>query len=218
VLAAAHARVVEVPQLGPLAARVPLAEVVAQREHALLRARALLVAAGAAEARVEPCSAIASSSVTVCSRLREARGPVSSCTRPAVDRRLHARHEQRQAGLGDEPVAELDHLGEVVARVDVQQRERDAARRERLLGQPQQHDRVLAAGEQQRRPLALGGDLAHDVDRLGLEVVEMAQTCRPHSVFSLPAQRPSRPVPGCVQCVQPIEANPPSCSGWYGSS
>src|SRR4051794_34807411 len=31
----------------------------------------------------KPCSAIASSSVTVCSRLREARGPVSSVTRPA---------------------------------------------------------------------------------------------------------------------------------------
>ena len=30
----------------------------------------------------KPCSAIASSSVTVCSRLREARGPVSSTTRP----------------------------------------------------------------------------------------------------------------------------------------
>ena len=50
VLALADARVVEVPRLRPLAARVPAAEVVAQREHALLGARALLVAAGAAEA------------------------------------------------------------------------------------------------------------------------------------------------------------------------
>ena len=53
VLAAADAPVVEVPQLGPLAARVPLAEVVAEREDALLRAGALLVAARAAERGVE---------------------------------------------------------------------------------------------------------------------------------------------------------------------
>ena len=87
---------------------------------------------------------------------------------------------------------------------------------ERLLGQPQQHDRVLAAREQQRRALALGGDLAHDVDGLGLEVLEVGQTCRPHSVFSLPAQRPSRPLPACVQCVQPIESYPRSCNGLRG--
>ena len=29
--------------------------------------------------------------------------------------------------------------------------------------------------------------------------------CSPHSVFSLPVQRPSRPLPGLVQWVQPIE-------------
>ena len=46
---------------------------------------------------------------------------------------------------------------------------------ERLLGQAQQDDRVLAAGEQQHGPLELGGDLAHDVDRLGLERVEVGE-------------------------------------------
>src|SRR5436190_5088569 len=46
VLALADARVVEVPQLWPLCARVPLAEVVAEGEDPLLCAAALLVAAG----------------------------------------------------------------------------------------------------------------------------------------------------------------------------
>ena len=46
---------------------------------------------------------------------------------------------------------------------------------ERLLGQPQQHDRVLAAGEQQDRPLELGGDLAHDEDGLRLELAKVGQ-------------------------------------------
>src|SRR5262249_18805350 len=53
VLAAADARVVEIPELGPLGARIPLPEVVAEREDPLLRAGALLVAAGAADRGVE---------------------------------------------------------------------------------------------------------------------------------------------------------------------
>ena len=94
------------------------------------------------------------------------------------------------------------------------QREGEAAGAERLLGQAEQHDRVLAAGEEEHRPLELRGNLAHDVDGLRLELVEvgaletgvMQSTCSPHSVLSIPVQRPSRPVPGSVQCVQPIEA------------
>ena len=86
-----------------------------------------------------------------------------------VDRLLHGADAAAQAALGDQPVAERDDLGEVVAGVDVQQRERHVARRERLLGEPHEHDRVLAAAEQQRGLLALGRDLADHVDGLGLE-------------------------------------------------
>ena len=48
-----HARVVQVPQFGALVLRVPLAELVAEREDALLGARLFLVAPGAADAGVE---------------------------------------------------------------------------------------------------------------------------------------------------------------------
>src|SRR5262249_31923883 len=48
-LALADLAVVEVPELRPLGTRIPLTEVVAEREDPLLRARALLVAAGAAD-------------------------------------------------------------------------------------------------------------------------------------------------------------------------
>ena len=44
--------------------------------------------------------------------------------------------------------------------------------------------------------------------------IEHAHTCSPHSVFSWPAQRPSRPFPGNVQGAQPMEAYPWSWSGW----
>jgi hypothetical protein len=53
VLAALDPAVVEVPQLGPLVLGIPLAEVVAEGQDALLGPRALLVAAGAAERSVE---------------------------------------------------------------------------------------------------------------------------------------------------------------------
>ena len=76
----------------------------------------------------------------------------------------------------DLAVAVVDDLGEVVTGVDVHQRERKARRPERLLGQPQHHRGVLAAREEQHRALELGRDLTHDVDRFGLERVEMSES------------------------------------------
>ena len=161
------------------------------------------------KAASKSCSAMASSSVVVCRRLRDARGPVSSTTRPASIESCTLGHDQALAQLGHAAVAELDDLGEVVAGVDVHEREREARRAEGLLGQAQQDDRVLAAAEQQDGALQLGGHLAHDVDGLGLEDLEVGQlhaTCSPHSTLSVPAQRPSRPLPGWVQGAQPIDA------------
>jgi len=82
----------------------------------------------------------------------------------STDRLFHRAHDQALAELGRPPVAELDHFREVMPGVDVQQRERKAPGPERLLGQAQQADRILAAGEEQHRVLALAGDLAQDVD------------------------------------------------------
>src|SRR5215210_1135848 len=169
VLAAAYAPVVEVPQLRALLARVPLAEVVAEREHALLGAGALLVAAGAAERGVE---AVLGDRVEQRGRLQPvARGARAGLLGHAalVDRLLHGRDDR----LRHAPVAELDRLREVVAGVHVHDRERQRRRRERLLGQRQQHDRVLAAAEQHDRLLELGRDLADDVDRLRLQLLEV---------------------------------------------
>src|SRR3954467_520360 len=226
VLALADARVVEVPQLRPLRTRVPLAEVVAEAEDALLRACALLVAARSSHGGVE---------LVLLDRVEQRRRLqlVARCARPGlllhatlVDRLLHARDDEALAELRYAAVSVLDDLREVVPGVDVHDRERELRRAEGFLREPQQHDRVLAAREEQHGPLALGGDLAHDVDRLGLELVEMRQraasqrlahelssTCSPHSVRSLPAQRPSRPAPGSVEWTSPIDAYPWSWSG-----
>ena len=196
--------VVEVPQLRPLPARIPLAEVVAQlTARAPSRASAPRRGGRRRTARRSRSLAIVSSSTGVCRRLRDS--PVSrtrpssiaSCTEATTSRQpTSATRRSRNASTSGKswPVA-------TCSSGNGQRR-----RRERLLGQAQQHRRVLAAAEQQRRALALGRHLADDVDRLGLERLEASQgrapqshvahdagTCRPHSVFSRPAQRPSRP-------------------------
>ena len=138
VLAPADAPVVEVPQLGALGLAGPSRR--SRRGSDMMRslARARSSSRRAPpKAASKPCSAIASSSVVVCRRLREARGPVSSTTRPASIESCTRATISRSPQLGHAAVAELDHLGEVVAGVDVHEREREARRAERLLGQPQ---------------------------------------------------------------------------------
>ena len=170
VLAGGVAAVVQAPQLGPLVARIPLAELVAQRDDPLLRARLVLVAARAAEDGVV---AAGGDRVEQRQRLQRVAGAVGALLQAAVvDVVLHAGDFEPDAEALDGLVAEREHLGEVVAGVDVQHRERHPPGGEGLGREVEHHDGVLAAGEQQHGPLELGDDLADDVDRLGLEQVE----------------------------------------------
>ncbi len=126
------------------------------------------------KAASKPCSSIASSSVVVWRRVaRRARAasPRRRARRrstPARWRRSAAHRAPRRGGRGTRSTS--GKLCPVSTCISGNGKPR---RPERLLGQAQQHDRVLAAGEQQHRPLELGGDLAHDVDRLGLERTQM---------------------------------------------
>ena len=122
-------------------------------------------------------SAIASSSVTDWCTLRLSSG-VLQHDAPAGDRVLDRAHDQPFAELGCALVAERDHFRKVVAGVDVQQRKREASRAKRLFGQAQQHQRILAAGEEQGGIAALARDLAQDVDRLGFEPGEVMRIGR----------------------------------------
>src|SRR4029077_2563472 len=111
----ADAAIVEAPHLRSLALRFPLTELVAEGEHALLRPRALLVAASAAERGVE---AVLGDRVEQRDRLQPvARGAGTRLVdHPATpDRLLDGRHDQALADFGHPPVAELDRLREVVA-------------------------------------------------------------------------------------------------------
>ena len=72
-------------------------------------------------------------------------------------------------------IAEADHFGELVAGVDVEEREGDVAGIEGLLRQAQHHRGVLADGVEHHRVPELGRDFAQDVDALGLEQLQVAE-------------------------------------------
>ncbi len=223
-LAGAVPAVVEVPQLGTLIARIPLAELVTQGEDALLGAGLLLVAATASEDCVE---LVVDDRVEKGLGLQGVAGAVGALAQTAVvDVVLDARDLEAEPEAFDRRIAVFEDLGEVVTRVDVQDRERHGCGPERLGRQVQHHDRVLAAGEQQNGTFEFGHHLTENMDGFGLEPLELAQASfvsqchachfgrpyqvwRPHSVLSSPAQRPARgSSPGAtrrVQGSQPID-------------
>src|SRR5437660_7710331 len=114
--------IVETPHLRPLALRLPLTELVAEREDALLGASTLLVAPCATEGGIEAVLANRIQQRHGLQRVaRGARaGLLDDATAP--DGLLNRGHDQGLTNLAHPPVAELERLGEVVARVDVHNR------------------------------------------------------------------------------------------------
>jgi hypothetical protein len=82
--------------------------------------------------------------------------------------------DEFEAEPGGVAIAELDHFFELIAGIDVQQRERDGAGEEGLLGEAEEHRRVFADGIEQYRTLTFGDHFAHDVDAFRLELLEMS--------------------------------------------
>ena len=132
------------PELGPLIARIPAMARGAMRENALLGAAFFLVAARAAEGRVE---------LPLVQRLAQALRlhDLGVDRRTRGDRRDAARepllidvYEQIHAEPRRGFVAKRDHLAEFPGRIDVQQRERRLRRRKGLLRHVQHGARILA--------------------------------------------------------------------------
>src|SRR6185503_6447649 len=135
VLALLDPPVVKAPELGSLVARVPAAERVAVTEDPLLCAGLFLIAPSAAEKGVE---AVLGDRVEQGDGLKAvARRVVTRLLfHPSeVARGLDGRDDEPLAELFDAPVAERERFREVVAGVDVDDREREAAGTERLLGE-----------------------------------------------------------------------------------
>src|SRR5467141_777819 len=143
VLALRHSRVVQAPELGSLVLRVPLAELVAEREHALLGARLFLVAPRAADRGVErKLSDRFEQGHRLCSI--PAFIEPAQFDRAAADRILDRAHYEPLAEVRRSRVAECNHLREIVPGVDVHEGKRKLRGTESLLRKAQQHDRILA--------------------------------------------------------------------------
>src|SRR5690606_23458879 len=173
-LAGVHARVVEVPDLRPLPARVPALVAVAKGEHALLGTRAFLVATGAADGGV-----VAARGQRLAQRLGlHDLGVPAGAVALRADALAHAVlvhvHAQLDPGFGRAAVAERDHLAELPGGVHVQQRDRRARRRAGLQQQGPPHPAGPAGGIPPHRVAALARHFAQDVQALRLQAVEHA--------------------------------------------
>src|SRR5262249_34170056 len=172
-LAFALAAVVEPPGLDALALGVPAMLRVAQRKYALLGARALLVAARAAESGIE---AVQVERLAQRLRLHD----VGVKLRAVGDWR-NAALEPVRVGVNDEVepelaharVAERDHLAKFPGGVDVEKREGRLRGIERLQGEMYEDGGILADGIQHHRVIGFGHRLADDVDAFGLEQHKM---------------------------------------------
>src|SRR4029079_11700166 len=132
------------PELRPLLARLPAVAGLAQREDALLGPGALLVAAGPAEGGVVPALVECFSQRDGLHDPRVLVGAVGEGRDALLHALLVGVHQEIDAELARRAVTELDHLPELPGGVDVQDRERHLARRERLAGEGQQARGVLA--------------------------------------------------------------------------
>src|SRR5262249_23191958 len=137
------AAVEQVPQLGALILRLPLAELIAEGEDAFLGPGLLFVTTGATEGRVE---SPLRESIEQSSSLQKAAAFLSSQAERAgsfFNGLAVGMDDQARPEVRAEAVAKLDHLAELVGRVDVEQRKRDFSRIERLLCQADHHGRIL---------------------------------------------------------------------------
>ena len=157
---------VDVPQLGALVLGIPAVRCRAEGEDALFRAALFLVAARAAEGRIEP---------VLVERLLEPLGlPHVGMQRAVIEGIDPALlglgvlvDDQVHPGVPRCLLAQLVHVLELPGRIDMHQREGRGRRIEGLLGEVQHHGAVLADRIEHHRLVRLGGNLAHDVDALG---------------------------------------------------
>jgi hypothetical protein len=82
-------------------------------------------------------------------------------------------NDQLRADFARIGITKLDHFGELVACIDVQERKRYLAGIEGLLRQPQHHRGVLADRIQHDRTREFGCGFPQDVDAFGLQGFEV---------------------------------------------
>src|SRR5580693_2392168 len=143
-LAFPFAPVVKAPRLGPLPFRIPAVLGIPKRKHPLLGARALFIAPGAAERYVEPILVERLTQGLCLHDVGVQFGAVTDRADAPRQALLIGMHDEPKSKLVDTTIAERDHLAEFPGRIDMQQRERQLRRIERLECQMQEDGGVLA--------------------------------------------------------------------------
>src|SRR6516225_1343693 len=167
-----------VPHLRRLVGDVPFHLLVARAEVALLRTGAILVATDADDdARVPLLLEHGLKGVPLeAAAAFHARRPSVGVREPVPERGLVLPDDELQVPLAAQLVAVLDHARDLVARIDVDERERDVTE-ERLPRKPQEHGRVLPDAPEHGQALQLAVSLAQDIDRFVLERRERVHQC-----------------------------------------
>src|SRR6185437_4738208 len=174
VFAGIQARIVKVPDFGPLIFRIPLAETIAEAEETFLRAGFFLIAPRAADAAIK----------TIFLDGAQERGDLQAIAADIAfgDHRsafgnglIHRADNQFRAELLGAAIAKINQLGKLVAGLHVEQRHGNVSRAKSLFRQAQQTNGILAAREKNRGPLEFTGDLTHHVNRFGFEIFEMIE-------------------------------------------
>src|SRR5690606_16796003 len=158
----------------------PLPEIIAMAEDAFLGPRLFLIAPSATDRTIDLVLFDRSQKGE---RLKFVTARVEArlfLHVPRIDAFLHAAHDQLHTMFGHEPIAEFDRFLEVVAGIDVHQRERYAARKEGLSCEVETYDRILATAEEQGRTFELGRHLAPDVDAFALQFLQVRKSVRMH--------------------------------------
>ena len=85
-------------------------------------------------------------------------------------------NDEIDSQAGREAVAEVNHFLKLIGCIDVQQGEWDGSGVERLLGEADHYGRILTDRVEHDGPLEFGCDLANDVDALGFEGLQVADS------------------------------------------
>ena len=154
--------------------RVPAVLRGTKRKHPLLGAALFFVAPAAAEGRVEAefiqrlAQRLRQHDVRIC-------GAVGPRPDPGALAFLIGVHQEFQAEFLRGGVAEFQHLAEVPARGDLQQRKRWLGGRKGLARDMQHHRTVLAHGIQHHRSFTFRHHLAEDVNAFGFQPLQIIQ-------------------------------------------
>ena len=165
-----------------------LTELIAEGKEAFLGAGLFFVAASTPDGRIElklsdgVQQGDALKGVAAAVRIRALLGAADA------DGVFHTADDQFRTQMLNPLVAVRDRLREVVARIDMQQRERDLARVKRLAGKVADDHRVLACGKQQHRAFKFRSNFAQNEDRFRFQHAKVSAVHCP-----CPSEKPGSP-------------------------